>query len=295
MRWFALLLILCVCTPLAAQDPIPDTTEAWRYFPLEIGNEWQYWSEGDQCSEFQVRSVVGDTLIDNTRYFQYQIARFEPGGDPIEPPETFFLRFDSLTATIDAVDGRRYHDITTCPLNAAFNDTLLCDEPDFEMETSGGARDVVIGEDMIQTTVKTYTCCVGDIWKQYIAGIGTMGIQGFGCNSVLLYSRVSGVEYGTPVISAAEPSVLPTNHLGLSASPNPFVGHVTLALATSIHQFVTFEIFDLLGRRVHSEQRVAVAGQTILHLDGSNWPRGLYLIRVTTADGQTATARIVRQ
>ena len=294
MRWFVLLLTFCVCAPLAAQDPVPDTTEAWRYFPLEIGNEWQYRSQGPICDEFQLRSVVGDTLIDNRRYFSYRIARFEPNGDPIEPPETFFLRFDSLMATIEAADGRRYHDVTTCPLDAAFGDTLICDPPDFEMETSGGVRDVAIGEDMIQTTVKTYTCCVGDIWKQYIAGIGTAGVQGLGCHSQLLYARVSGVEYGEPVITATEPSALPTNHLGISASPNPFVGHVNLAIARSTHQRVTIDVFDLLGRRVYSA-RVARSGETTLHLDATNWPHGLYLVRVTTTDGQVATTRITRQ
>jgi len=300
MRLFALLLIFCVCTPLAAQNPIPDTTEAWRYFPLEIGNEWQYWSEGDQCQEFQVRSVVGQTLINHTRYFKYQVARFDANEDPIEPPETFFLRFDTLTATIDAADGRHPVDITDCPLNAAFGETLTCDPDLFpEAEVTGGVQDFRIGDpnspEILETSVKWYSCCAGDIEKQFVADIGATGPQGFGCGTRMWYARVGGVEYGSPVITAAEPSAIPTHQLRLSASPNPFVGQIDLAIATPAHQSVTIDVFDLLGRRVYSKEHVAGLGETTLHLDGSNWPRGLYLVRVTTADGQTATTRITRQ
>lgn len=184
---------------MAAHHPIPDTTEAWRYFPLEIGNVWMYSSSGSLCHEYQVRSVDGDTLIDNTRYFLYKIVRGDLSTvELIEPPETFFLRFDSLTATIQAADGRRYSGITTCPLNAALNDTLLCDGSDSEMMTSGRIQDVVIGRDTLRTTVKTYAGRGGDIWTQYAAGIGIVGVQGPICHFELKYAYVSGVEYGIP-------------------------------------------------------------------------------------------------
>ena len=144
----------------------------------------------------------GDTLIHNTRYFLYKIFRVNGSTvEQIAPPETFFVRYDSLTATIEAADGLRYSDITMCPLYAALNDTLLCDGSDFETMTSGRnvrIQDVLMYIDTLRTTFKTYSGRGGDIWTQYAAGIGIVGVQDPTCHFELKYAYVSGVEYGNP-------------------------------------------------------------------------------------------------
>jgi len=40
MRAVLFVLLLFLTTPILAQTP--DTTSAERYFPLEVGNEWEY-------------------------------------------------------------------------------------------------------------------------------------------------------------------------------------------------------------------------------------------------------------
>ncbi len=42
MRGSFIALLLIGATPLRAQEPVPDTTDWRTYFPLEVGNEWQY-------------------------------------------------------------------------------------------------------------------------------------------------------------------------------------------------------------------------------------------------------------
>jgi hypothetical protein len=57
---------------------------------------------------------------------------------------------------------------------------------------------------------------------------------------------------------------------------------------------VVVEVFDALGRRMHAETR-AVRGQARLTLDRHAWAPGVYVARVTGADGAHAAARLVRQ
>src|SRR5690606_427303 len=78
MRIASVALLLALAAPALAQDPIPDTTSAWRYYPLQVGNVWQYdeveegpyggcWST--PCRFLAEEEVVSDTLVGGQRYF----------------------------------------------------------------------------------------------------------------------------------------------------------------------------------------------------------------------------------
>ena len=63
-------LLLAATSPALAQVPSPDTTSAWRYYPLAPGNVWEY----RNTDEFGLRgysrhTIIGDTLIEGRRYF----------------------------------------------------------------------------------------------------------------------------------------------------------------------------------------------------------------------------------
>ena len=79
--------------------------------------------------------------------------------------------------------------------------------------------------------------------------------------------------------------------LGLRATPNPSAdGLVTLDLPVGTR---TVEVFDALGRQVLSVAPAAAA--TALPLDLRQQPGGMYLVRVRTANGQSASCRVVRE
>ncbi len=81
----------------------------------------------------------------------------------------------------------------------------------------------------------------------------------------------------------------PTFHLGQNA-PNPFRSLTTIPFELAADGEVTFEIFDVLGRRVWSDAWTLTAGTHTLRWDGvsssaSTLPNGVYLYRLTSATG----------
>jgi hypothetical protein len=278
--------LLFLAAPALAQDPIPDTTDAWRYFPLEVGNVWEYecWCIDDI---YRRHSVPADTLVDGARYFLYHIEVFEPTGSLIEE-ETLVLRFDTLTATIEGIgEGFGFG----CPLDADFDAGVKCTGGTFK--TYGGPQIVTIGTDTLLSSLKGFMGGAGDVDEQYVADIGYFGSFGLFESAVLLYARVGGTEYGEPFVLASEPGPSPPS-LALAVYPNPSYGVAMLALSVPARQAVTVAVFDALGRRFYEEERT-VAGQARFTLDGSGWAPGVYVVRATGAEGAQATALLVRR
>ena len=109
----------------------------------------------------------------------------------------------------------------------------------------------------------------------------------------LVAASVSGRQYGAIVAGEAEPTA--SVRLSVSAVPNPSAGAVTLQLAAAEAVEASVDVFDALGRRVGgAASAVWPAGTSEVRVDGTAWAPGVYVVRVTGRDGQTATARIVR-
>ncbi len=94
------------------------------------------------------------------------------------------------------------------------------------------------------------------------------------------------------------PAVLPVAALHVAGSyPNPFAGQTTLRYDLGADARVRIEIYDTLGRRVQSTERLDAAGAGHEALvDGADWPAGLYLFRIeaASADGiTTQTGRLL--
>ena len=307
MRLFALLLTFCVCAPLAAQSPIPDTTEAWRYFPLEIGEvrEYEVFIMNAPpclpgCFHYWRRTVVGDSTIEGFTYRHVVRDEFDSNRKPYNTRNEFF-RMDTTAAEIYWSFNALPYGGTICGLDAPFpppESEIECDGGKlFSVTGEGYEQTIQIGTDTVITAVKKFSRYFESF--TYAADIGLINQvydEGASFYYTLTYANVDGVEYGSPFPVAVEPEGASQHGFALSAAyPNPFADAFSVVLASPTPQGVTLEVFDLLGRRVYSEEHVAGAGETTLRLDATGWPRGLYLVRVTTADGQTATTRITRQ
>jgi len=92
-------------------------------------------------------------------------------------------------------------------------------------------------------------------------------------------------------VSTALASGTATALPALRAYPNPTsAGLTTLALPTGANKV---EVFDALGRRVVAG--APPAGTTTWPLDLHTQPAGMYLVRVSTAQGLSASYRVVRE
>ena len=172
-------------------------------------------------------------------------------------------------------------------------------EPGSNVTGEGYERKVEVGTDIVFTTVKSFwTLFFGGAFR-FAADIGM--VSNVGCEAScwdyqLTYADVGGVTYGTPFPVGVEPESPRSSALHItSAYPNPTTDRFLIDVALTKPEALKIDVYDVLGRRIHAdEESVSVDGSTV-RLDAIDWPCGLYLVRITTADGQTATTRVTRQ
>ncbi len=301
-------LLLAGAAPAQDMPVVVDTLDWQRYYPLEIGNTWEYGGLNSYIS-----MIIGDTLANNHRYFIRRDSTLAVGtlGPFIH---TFYLRYDtagtvvtllSLEADtlevplpfhyrrVDFPDFLAHFDMRT-----AFGDTLYYGAPDTLYYVQGGynARRQ-IGYELVE--VDALKCfreqgfTAGWI-ECYATDIGFVG-GGNLWDSDLKYARVGGIEYGsrrsTPVERAAE---VPAEVSIETIYPNPFRGRATVAYRLPKPSSITVEVFNMLGQRIWREgTSVQAAGVGRYELQSREWSVGIYLVRLTTESGAQSVRSVV--
>lgn len=288
------LVLLFLMLPALAQTP--DTTSAWRYYPLQIGNVWEHRGNGF-VPGFMRTEIVGDTLIEGTHYF-LETTVFHPED---KPGTRFLIRFDTTTANVMArwKDGSEsVWQFSGCPLNAPFSAEVKCLNGS---KAVGGGYDetveLVDGLVLEGVTYKEFYTPPYSFVNGYVAGIGwVISITGVEPGErYLSYARIDGVEYGTPFPVATEGSPEP-DALALTVFPNPLRGTAAVRFTLDRPQGVSLAVYDVLGRRVLSEDLgVQPAGEATHRLNVAPLPSGIYVFRLDGDAGARATARVVRQ
>lgn len=283
------------------RDPVPDTTAPWRYFPLAVGNVWEY-----ETPSLPTRvRVTKDTVALGFRYFVIETTRLGASG----PHGRSFFRYDTTSATPRQLairlaghpDGPGAADVADnygCPLDAPFGDVLVECPNRSDVYVDGSYDGVLVfggdragtGTDTVRTPIKVYQYRTGFEYR-LAADVGLVYTESHAGYSALTYYRVSGEERGvrqfpTPIEGGPE---LPTA-LSLRTWPNPTAGPFTLAIpgGTSGEVVVT----DALGRAV---ARVAISPTVpgtpaTVALDLTRLPPGAYLVRVSALDRVTAVS-----
>jgi len=78
-----------------------------------------------------------------------------------------------------------------------------------------------------------------------------------------------------------------------TASPNPFTSQTRLTLTVDRATSLSVAVHDALGRRVATLHDGSLqAGTYTLRVDAADLPPGLYLVRATNGQGQTATRSV---
>jgi hypothetical protein len=303
-----------VAMPVAAQEDV-----AWeRFFPLEIGNVWEYGKSEDgaygadhlECvpsgdAEYRFE-VTGDTLIDGNVYalVTHTHGNHAYPGFPGGIPGSVCAMRSSEGGDIDHVSVVGVEGWSGCRWFPGFPSVFGVDEP----------YDPVIahiGEDVAEVDAEKRWCRYGcedsvPYYFSYLSDIGfyqSVDVYGghsgyFSCRMrFLTYARVNGIEYGIPsfVPVTNESEATPVAFALGEAYPNPFRSAVALTLTLPTTGPVTLEAFDVLGHRVlELDLGVQPMGETRHTIDGAALAPGMYFVRVTTASGQSATRRVVR-
>lgn len=263
-------------------DPEPDTTAPWRYYPLEIGNVWEYGAAGGYLDRTR---VVADTVALGNRYFVLEHESSPAPGDVFVPPP---VRFDTASATLRELTSASTEVASTpdCPFDAAFGVTVTC-EVSGEVRVEGtydgvlvlGGAEAGTGEDTVRTAVKAFENRNG-FSGGYAADIGPIYSGGEGTSRALRYARIGGVEYGSPRFpTTPEPADPEAATFDLRIWPNPARETITVALTVGKTTDVRAVVYDRLGREVAVLYDGPASGPLTLRLDAVPLPAGVYAVR----------------
>lgn len=182
----------------------PDTTTASRYYPLHVGDAWEY----DLLGSPRIirRDVTGTIMLGDTLYYQWTTTLYE-NGKPIGF-DFYNIRYDETTSFImqrfDEASEERIFAFAPCPLNADFDATVDCQpfkHPGFDFwDTSGTYEGELVfdesgpgtGGDTVRTSVKRYDSHDLVSVSQYAAGIGQIHVENEVEVFSIYYSRVDG-------------------------------------------------------------------------------------------------------
>ena len=273
--------------PIADIPLGPDPTPAEAYAPLAVGNRWEYRLVNlDGFRGFRRSTVVRDTIIDGVTW---KILRQESFINPTTQTSVAesLVRFDPVTAnlTYRAPTGST-QPAYFCRLDVDLtgDGTGLCSgNVTYTKRTQTAPPGVT-------TTVLTLPTAFGE--TQVAAGLGLVFSAIEGSETTLVFARIDGETFGTPV--AGEVDAAPMAAFALTAAPNPTAGPLSLALTLPAAQTVAVEAFDVLGRRVWQQRAALGAGPQTVAVDASAWAPGVYVVRAT-AGRVAATARVVRR
>lgn len=282
-----------------------DTTAAWRYVPLAVGNEWHtyatdyngYWRE-----YVQVRRTVLSEEAPGLFTVETTTLQWRDDFPPTTTTTTAVWHFDEATQRV--MDGEWA--VTPCPLDAPFGAPVACGSVSYDV-TGGHGQPVPVGGQNVVATRKQFrsapfcgTCTVTTTYV-YAAGIGEVShsyVYADGANTTqrhrtLRYARIGGAEVGEPLdFSVSSEESATAVPLSLSVYPNPVRASSRVRYATPTAGPVRLTLFDLLGREVtRLAEDVRPPGEHETALDVSRLAPGLYLARLEVG-GQTLTRRI---
>ena len=302
----------------------PDPTPPHLYYPLAVGNVWEYANIGllpTVDGWYTRREIPRDTVIDGRRYFVEVRTRVDLQWQGWTDPSERLVRYDSASTQVMILSPSGTEWPLTCRFGADFGGPVVCgtdpavEPPGGSAYVSGGLNqtiplgrgDGVTGgldpDSLAVMAVKEFSFPLSGAsfshYAYYAAPIGYAGetAGSCACSRNLTYARVhldDGVyEVGERFAVAADERP-EAGRLAVSAFPTPTAGPLALAVDVPTTGAVTLEAFDALGRHVWRHEVALGVGRQRVEIDAGEWAPGLYVVRVTSG-GETATATVVRR
>ncbi len=316
-RLFLIALLFTPSITFAQEGPTADTLDWRQYYPLQIGNIWEYeWDNFPMLiPDYQRFEIIGDTVINDVVYFVQQEHVYNADLS-LRYHREEYLRYDTIGHTIiEYRDSPRFTGeslyLLACDLSADFNQLFTCPKGDM-IGISGGycgsenrCGSFVInsrpyatppGDTIAVASVKSFFHLAGP-GITLAHGIGDIGgqFEGGADGKYLIYLRIDDQEYGSStVVTSTEDESLPNTFAIGSVHPNPFQSTATLEINVLTPQQLTVEIVNVLGQAM-SQSLVRAGTNTRVVIDGRAWPSGVYFLRVVNEQGRQATRTLILQ
>jgi hypothetical protein len=311
-------LIFLLSLPAAAQDLSPvvvnraelnphlfnnsqgfpaDTIAPWRYYPLAVGNAWEYQNQNGETMRIDIRR---DSVIDGQVYYNWHRMFYDPQGIPHPGWEiSAFIRFDTTSAYVVTPDtGYPYFIGTRCRFDAQPGEDLEC-EGEFGGWVSGMTYEGVLAfGDTTVTDVPVKQYSMVDAEHRFAADFGLVWAWEKDGHSPrgLTFARINGHEYGQewyPV--AGEPGFVENTGLAVEAIwPNPAQSSLAVQMQVPNLGPLRISIYDLLGREVLRREHLVDHQHSVVTLNLESLPVGHYIARLTSTGQTTRGVRFVR-
>ena len=268
------------------QTDIPDTLDWHGYFPLRVGNIWEY-----QHVLFRPQTVQRPVDESEIRHERYHVVDSTAQGDTLlyviefeERSEqnvliardTLHSWYDEGTASVPGLPG--VLGLLRC-LNSPFNRDLSVYIPP-DCWPFVGQEDLFV-PDLFGPEPVTVKGFGAFVWGfATVHGVGVIS-GGGGCEPCgafddrdewrLKYAQIGHEVYGSQIVSTERNTVIDAPRL--VAYPNPTTGQLILEAPAGQQ----LEIYDIVGRRVRIE-RLDQSGWMLLDL--SNLASGVYVLKV---------------
>jgi hypothetical protein len=285
-RQLAIASVLCVFATQIALSQVPDTLDPRGYFPLAVGNTWEYvhyayrpvnpWRPTDESiTRFERYEVLNSQVRQDTTFFQL-LHRIQTEDGVFVAADTFEIWFDPEYASVKGVN-REILSLLRC-LDSPYGINHEHDPDCWPFVTS----EEVYEPQLFGTQGPVASKRFGSFgWSfEVVHGVG-LNRGGGGCEPcgpfededqwTLRYASVDDREYGARVVGV-ETGTWAT-HAGFVLYPNPASDNLTIETWGSGH----IEIFDMLGRRMQS---IAADSSGIISISVKDYFPGLYVIRM---------------
>ncbi len=268
-----------------------DTTDYSKYFPISIGNSWQYFERDltTGIDSYLLLSIIGDTLMSNeTLYYKVQ---WEPSC-----PILYFkyIRFDSSENAICVYDETSEEDSilfdldievidTTCPVY--YLGDLVIVQRDSTIVTN-------ITDYLVPKVEFSFFYCATWLRQYYLAkGIGVYFIDSaFRWPEMyveLVAARINGITYGE-FVSIEEIGDLVQDYTLSQNYPNPFNSTTQISFTVPRKSEVKITLYDIRGCYIKSiVDNIYEKGQYTCNFYSKNLLSGLYIIKMESENFST--------
>ena len=285
LEFCCLTLILLAPNILLAQ-PIPDTLNWHRYYPLTVGNVWEYQVvEGEPLLR---RVIIGDTVVLGREYFLMDETAYDydylGGGTELEVffRDTFYVRYDTLGTVVALKDVNS--DTSSVPrselsyaapdvyfdLRSAFGDSVRYGERAEDFYLVGGGYDRLVETGFGGAYVAAHKVFQDPLWMEsYATELGFLG-GGNLWGPRITFAKISGAEYGV--------SRKPSDDTGVVKDALDWHGYFPLELGNTWQ--IYYQNLPFVMPETKWYVTLTVAGDTVL--EGREYHK-LDSICVTTA------------
>lgn len=302
MRAIVLFILLLLTPTFTFCQTVNDSLDWHRYFPLEVGNEWQYRdAESGPASRFVLRK---DTLLSGRLYFIGRETFFAPDGSPqtLLPSRDVYMRYDTSgvvvefespdadTGYIPVVFERGLESFPVIDLRTHFGTSV--NHPDGmsdQIDVTGGYEmSLRVGLPQVVAAAVKEFATPSWFWS-FAADIGFAG-GGNLWGPRLMYASVGGVEYGAVFVGTEKVPSREKSKSNLSLYPNPAINALTVSIDVGNCAGCSVIISDAIGRNVHSFPVLSTGVPYFVNVDVSMLAAGLYFVRVQGMVGSLSSA-----